>query len=123
MDNPEHRERRPPATIESRRLAELARAAGFGDVSEDSLRWPRDASALLGSDERTPLLADAVRWQGSVLRDRGRTTEAESLYRESFEISTGIHYDAGRAHALNCLAGLEQRRGNIVAATRLAAQS
>jgi len=102
------------STAEARRLTELARAAGLGDAPDDALECNRQAVTLLGSDEETPLLADVLRWQGSVHCDRGRTSEADPLYRRSFEISTRIGYEAGRAHALNCLASLAQRRGDIV---------
>lgn len=108
---------RNPATAEARRLAELAYAAGFGGSPQAALQWTHDAIGLIGSDEETPLLADVLRWQGSVLRDVGRTTEAEPLYQRSLELATKLAYDPGRAHALNCLAGLEQRRGHLTEAT------
>ncbi|MEP6492609.1 MAG: tetratricopeptide repeat protein [bacterium] len=103
-----------PSTSEARRLAELALAAGLGDAADAALEWHRQAASLLGTDEETPLLADVLRWQGSVLRDRGRTSDAEPLYNRSLDISTRLGYQAGRAHALNCLASLAQRRGDIV---------
>src|SRR5438105_2859906 len=78
------------ATAEARRLAELARAAGLGESPDDALQWHRDALSLLGTDEPTPLFADVLRWQGTVLRDRGRTSEAEPLYRRSLEIATTL---------------------------------
>lgn len=107
--------RKPVATVEARRLAELARAAGLGDSPDDALDWHREALSLLGADEPTPLMADVLRWQGSVLRDRGRTSEAEPLYHESLRIATELGYEEGRAHALNCLASLAQRRGDLIA--------
>ena len=110
---------RRPGTAEARRLAELARAAGLGDSPDDALLLNREALFLLNSERQTPLLADVLRWQGSVLRDRGRTSEAEPLYRRSLAIATDLEYDAGRAHALNCLASLAQRRGELVAAAGL----
>jgi tetratricopeptide (TPR) repeat protein len=102
------------STVEARRLTELARAAGFGDTPDDALEWNRQLVELLGSDDETTLLADVLRWQGSVYRDRGRTSEADPLYRRSFDVSSRLGYDAGRAHALNCLASLAQRRGDMV---------
>jgi tetratricopeptide (TPR) repeat protein len=102
------------STAEAQRLTELARAAGLGDAPDDALAWNREAATLLGTDDETPLLADVLRWQGSVHRDRGRTSEADPLYRRSFDVSTRLGYDAGRAHALNCLASLAQRRGDVV---------
>ena len=107
-------QKKPLATVEARRLAELARAAGLGDSPDDALDWHREALSLLGADEPTPLMADVLRWQGSVLRDRGRTSDAEPLYKESLRVATQLGYEEGRAHALNCLASLTQRRGDLV---------
>lgn len=104
---------------DARRLAEWARAAGLGDSPEDALRYNREALALLQGTEESPLLADVLRWQGSVLRERGRTSEAEPLYRRSLEIAQRIRYDGGIAHALNCLASLAQRRGDLTTAANL----
>ena len=110
-------------TIEARRLAELARAAGLGDSPDDALHLHREAIALLGTDEETTLLADVLRWQGSVLRDRGRTSDAAPLYQRSLDVSTRLGYAAGRAHAFNCLASLAQRRGDMVESANLLTQS
>src|SRR5579864_5364445 len=103
-------------TVETRRLAEVARAAGFGDSAEEVLRAGVDAVALLTGEEESPLLADLLRWQGSVLRDRGRTSEAQPLYERSLAVADRLKYQAGRAHALNCLGGIAQRRGDLEAA-------
>jgi tetratricopeptide (TPR) repeat protein len=105
--------KRRTATAEARRLAELARAAGLGESPDDALQWNRDAISLLGSDEETPLLVDVIRWQATVLRERGRTTEAEALYNRSLEIARRLGYDGGQAHALNYLASIALRRGDL----------
>ena len=47
-------------------------------------------------DGESPLLADVLRWQGSVLRDRGRTSEAEPLYARSLEVATAHRLRPGR---------------------------
>lgn len=106
-------------TAEARRLAEVARAVGLGDSPDSAIEFNREALALLGSDEDTPLLADVLRWQGSVLRERGQTTQAEQLYQHSLQIAVRLRYEAGRAHALNCLAVIAQRRGDLAAADEL----
>src|SRR5690349_4431963 len=67
----------------------------------------------------TTMLADELRWKGSGLCASGRASEAEALYRSSLEISTQIGYDAGRGHALNCMATLALRRGETSAAEPL----
>lgn len=104
---------------DARRLAEWARAAGLGDSPDDAIRWNREALALLDDEPDSPLLADVLRWQGTVLRERGRTSEAEPLYRRSLDTALRIRYDAGTAHALNCLASLAQRRGDLAGAANL----
>src|SRR5690242_20341285 len=81
-----------PRTIEARRLAELARAAGLGDSPDSALAFGQTAITLLGADDKNPLLADALRWQGSVLRDRGEPSAARPLYERSLRIATAIDY-------------------------------
>lgn len=95
----------------------------MGDAPDDALQWGREALTLLSGGEDTPLTADVLRWQGSVLRDRGRTSDAEPLYRESLEIATTLGYDAGRAHAVNALASLALRRGELAEAENLMMES
>src|ERR1051325_1478493 len=90
-----------PRTIEARRLAELARAAGLGDSPDSALAMTQDALDMLGGDHKNPLYADVLRWQGSVLRDRGELSAARPLYERSLVVSTSLDYVAGRAHALN----------------------
>src|ERR1041385_2255111 len=102
-----------PRTIEARRLIELARAAGLGDRPDDALGWHDEALTLLGSAEETPLLADVLRWQGTVHRDRGHTSRALPLYERSLRISAKLGYDSGCAHALNCLGTVAHRRGDL----------
>lgn len=111
---PHDRPRRDAA--DALRLAQAARAAGYGDAPDIAVQRSRDALALL-DEELTPLHADVLRWQGTVLRDRGRTSEAEPLYQRSLEIASELGYEGGVAHALNCLAGLAQRRGDLSTAS------
>jgi hypothetical protein len=47
-----------PPTIEARRLAEVAKAAGLGDSPDLGLKGHREALALLGSDRPTTLAPD-----------------------------------------------------------------
>ena len=111
--------RRTPPTVEGRRLAELAMAAGFGSTADDLvLRSDRESLAMLGADDDSPLLADVLRWQGSVLRDRGQTTDAEALYKRSLDVAKRLDYQVGQAAALNCLGSVAQRRGDLGAAHR-----
>jgi tetratricopeptide (TPR) repeat protein len=116
-------EQKVSPTVEARRLAEVAKAAGLGDSPDLALKGHREALALLGSDHPTPLLADVLRWQGAVLVNRGRTSEAEPLFAQSLAIAEQLNYTAGRAHALNCTAALSQRRGDVQAARELLFQA
>jgi tetratricopeptide (TPR) repeat protein len=111
--------RKQSAIVEARRLAELARAAGLGDDPDAAVEWNRQAIDLLKTTGETPLLADVLRWQGSVFLQRGRTADAEPLYRRSLEVAESLAYDPGRAHGLNCLAVISQRRGDVRRATEL----
>src|SRR5450759_5195083 len=79
--------RRSPPTVEARRLAELAMAAGFGASADDLiLRSDRESLAMLGADDDSPLLADVLRWQGSVLRDGSETVERVRVARFVVEL-------------------------------------
>jgi tetratricopeptide (TPR) repeat protein len=99
-------------------LIELAMAAGFGSAPGDLiLRSDRESLAILGGEEDSPLLADILRWQGSVVRDRGQTTEAETLYGRSLDAAKRLKYETGQAQALNCLGSVAQRRGDLAAAS------
>jgi tetratricopeptide (TPR) repeat protein len=111
--------RKYAGSVESRRLAVLARAAGLGDSPDDALQLHRDALTLVGTDEASPFVADVLRWQATVLRDRGRTSEAEPLYTRSLELSIKLGYDAGHAHALNFLGSLAARRGDVTRAANM----
>jgi tetratricopeptide (TPR) repeat protein len=111
--------RRTPPTVEGRRLAELAMAAGLGTTADDFiLRSDPESLAMMGADEDSPLLADVLRWQGSVIRDRGQTSDAEALYKRSLEVAVRLEYEAGQAHVLNCLGLVAQRRGDLATANR-----
>jgi tetratricopeptide (TPR) repeat protein len=101
----------------------VAKAAGLGDSPDLGLKGHREALALLGSDRPTTLLADVLRWQGAILVNRGRTSDAEPLFEQSLAIAEQLDYTAGRAHALNCTAALSQRRGDVPAARALLIES
>src|SRR5207249_3758685 len=94
------------------------RHRGAQEILDLILRSDRESLALLGADEDSPLLADVLRWQGSVLRDRGQTTDAENLYKRSLNVAKQLGYQAGHSHALNCLGSVAQRRGDLTAASQ-----
>src|SRR5689334_10809735 len=111
------------AAEEARRLAELARAAGLGDSPDDAVRWHGDALSLLGADRETTLVADVLRWQGTVLRDRGRAADARPLYQRSLALARELGYEPGVVHALNCLGILALNAGDLSAAGNLFSQA
>jgi tetratricopeptide (TPR) repeat protein len=109
-----------PSNDQAQRRADLAMAAARGS-SEAELVLGSDPEALLllGVDDESPLLADVLRWQGSILRDRGQTEEAESLYQRSLRAAQHHDYLAGQSHAVNCLGVIAQRRGHLKRAGQL----
>ena len=116
----------PKATngpVESREtaasLVELARAAEQGGAPMAALAHYAEALDLVSDGEHEPDRADIIRWKGTVRRELGDTSEAEALYRKSLEISESCGYGAGQAHAINCLAIIAQRKGDVDAAATL----
>ena len=108
------------AGAEARRRSDLATAAGRGAVARDLvLGSDPESLALLGVAEESTLQADVLRWQGSVLRERGQTAEAEQRYTRSLKLAQDLDYLAGQAHAVNLLAAIAQRRGELQRAGQL----
>src|SRR5690348_7123199 len=81
----------PPVTDlagAAQRRADLAVAAARGAADVQLvLQSDPESLALLGVSEDSPLLADVLRWQGSILRDQGKTDEAETLYQRSLRVA------------------------------------
>lgn len=106
-------------TPEARRLTEVARALGLGDSPDEAIRLNQELLSLFEESDETPFVADVLRWQATVLRDRGKTSDAEPLYRRSLDLATRLGYEPGRAHALNYLGSLALRRGDVLGAMNL----
>ena len=107
----------------ARTLVDLARdAEQRGDVVR-SLRFYDDALALLADETDLPLLADALRWKGTVHREQGETELAYRYYKESLVHAEACGSIAAEAHTYNCLAIIAQRRGNPSECERLYAQA
>jgi len=98
---------------EARRLADRGRSAEQRGTPRDALGWYDRALASLETAGSDTLCADLLRWKGTVHRECGETAEAAALYRHSRTVATSIGYRAGEAHAVNCLAGIAQRRGDL----------
>lgn len=61
----------------------------------------------------TPMMANLLRWIGSVYRDMGKTSEAQRYYEESLFTAREAGTSAAQAAALNCSAVMAQRRGDL----------
>lgn len=115
-------DRMPPVT-EVREIADRAhRLEREGDARE-ALALYDLALALLEPHRPSAQLADVLRWKGSLLRELGTPAAAEPLYQRSLEIARRLPYAGGIANAVNCLAILAQRRGDVKRARRLYAEA
>ncbi len=81
------------------------------------------AATLLEAHRPSAQLADILRWKGTLLRELGNPSAAEPVYARSLAISRSLPYAGGIANALNCLAIVAQRRGDVKQARRLYAEA
>ena len=105
------------------RLAHEGREAETRGALGDSLSKLEAAISLLPDSEPSPLRADILRWLGTTRRELGQTAAAEFHYQESRALARKVSYQAGEAHALNCLAIIAQRRGDVERAQGLYRQA
>ncbi len=108
---------------QAKRLAHEGREAETQGALGDSLSKLEEAISLLPDSEPSPLRVDVLRWLGTTLKELGQTAAAESHYEESGALAREVGYEAGEAHALNCLAIIAQRRGDVEAAQGLYRQA
>ncbi|HJQ53723.1 MAG TPA: tetratricopeptide repeat protein [Gemmatimonadaceae bacterium] len=102
-----------------RKLVELARdAERRGDVPK-ALGLYDDAIEALEREQDLALLADALRWKGTVHREQGETEVAYRCYAQSLIHAEKCGSPGSRAHALNCLAIIAQRRGKLAESEKL----
>ena len=107
----------------ARQLVELARAAEKWGKNDKALGLFDDALALLGNDCTDPVIADVLRWKGTLLRERGETEAAFRCYSASLEKARECGSVAHQAHALNCLGTVSQRRCEHKETERLYAEA
>ena len=94
-------------------LVALAREAEQrGDIAK-SLGLYDDALALLEDESDLGLLADALRWKGTVHREQGETEAAYECYTLSLSYAERSGSVDSQAHGYNCLAIVAQRRGSL----------
>ncbi len=99
---------------------EKALALARGGRTLERRRDLSGALDLLGEAERllegvpaSPLLANVLRWKGTVLRDQGELDSADECYRRSLEAAEACGSLEARAAVENCRAAMAQRRGDI----------
>jgi tetratricopeptide (TPR) repeat protein len=112
-----------PDTGSAASLVSLAREAEQRGDTARSLRLYDDALGLLADEKDLPLLADALRWKGTVHREQGETEIAHSCYKQSLVHAEACGSLKARAAGYNCLAIIAQRRGNLTESERLYAQA
>jgi tetratricopeptide (TPR) repeat protein len=105
-------ERTPPAA-EAQRIADRAQRLEREGSAREALAAYDLALTLLETHRPTAQLADILRWKGTLRRELGDLAGAEPLYTKSLAIS----------RALNCLAIVAQRRGDVKQARRLYAEA
>jgi len=103
----------------SRRLVELAREAERRGDAARSLSLYDDAIEALEQEKNLAVLADALRWKGTVHREQGETEAAYRCYTQSLILAERSGSVSCKAHGYNCLAIIAQRRGNLIESERL----
>jgi len=74
------------------------------------------ALSLLAGQGHHPLGADLLYRTGTLRARLGQTNKAEELFKQSLETASWCEYPKGQAYAINGLAVVAQRRGDIVLA-------
>ncbi len=97
----------------ARRLVELAREAERRGDTARSLGLYDDAIEALDREQDVAVLADALRWKGTLHREQGETEAAYNCYMQSLIQAEKCGSASCKAHGFNCLAIVSQRRGNL----------
>src|SRR5918998_2158286 len=100
----------------ARHFADEARSADLKGDTDRALSLFDLAIRELKGGLPLPLLADVLRWKGTAHRERGETQLAQELYERSLGVAEAIGETVAKAHALNCLGIVAQRRGDVRAA-------
>jgi len=98
---------------DAERRGDTARSLGLFD----------DAIEVLEREQDAALLADALRWKGTLHREQGETEAAYRCYTQSLIHAEKCGSISGRAHGFNCLAIIAQRRGNLLETEKLYTQA
>jgi len=112
-----------PDSEGARRLVERAREAERGGDTARSLGLYDDAIEALEREQDMALLADTLRWKGTLHREQGETEAAYRCYTQSLIHAEKCGSISCKAHGFNCLAIVAQRRGNFVESEKLYTQA
>jgi tetratricopeptide (TPR) repeat protein len=97
----------------ARGLVHRARDAERRGDTARSLGLYDDAIEALEHEQDPALLADALRWKGTLHREQGETEAAYRCYTQSLIHAEKSGSIGCKAHGFNCLAIIAQRRGNL----------
>jgi tetratricopeptide (TPR) repeat protein len=106
-------------SVEPRHLVRLARASEERGDTARSLALYDQAIEILKDESDLELLADALRWKGTLHREQGETGAAHRAYKESLRYAVRCGSVSSKAHCYNCLAIVAQRRGDLKECERL----
>src|SRR6266436_3572016 len=107
----------------ARQLVDRARDAERRGETARSLGLYDDAIKALEREQDAALLADALRWKGTLHREQGETEAAYRCYTQSLIHAEKCGCISCRAHGFNCLAIIAQRRGNLLESEKLYTQA
>ncbi|MEO7216569.1 MAG: tetratricopeptide repeat protein [Gemmatimonadaceae bacterium] len=102
---------------------EKAKTAERRGDADGAIALYDDALSLMEDEGDSPMAADAIRWKGWVLGERGDTSAAFRFFNRSLAMAERLDYINGQAHALNCLGTIAQRRGELKNAEQLYRQA
>lgn len=108
---------------DSRRLVEQAREAERRGDAARSLGLYDDAIEALEREQNLAVLADVLRWKGTLHREQGETEAAYRCYAQSLIMAEKSNSVGATAHGYNCLAIIAQRRGNLTESENLYGQA
>src|SRR6266550_9646641 len=107
----------------SRRLVEQAREAERRGETARALGLYDDAIEALEREQDLAVLADALRWKGTLHREQGDTEAAYRCYTQSLIQAEKSGSISRKAHGDNCLAIIAQRRGKLAESEKLYTQA
>jgi tetratricopeptide (TPR) repeat protein len=102
---------------------EQAKTAERRGDADKAIALYDSALSLMEDEGDSPMAADALRWKGWVIGERGDTAAAYRFFVRALAMAERLEYANGKAHSLNCLGTIAQRRGELKAAEQLYSQA